>query len=718
MSGSVENNDFTAKDLQSDSRNKLLRSILFCVICIGINMLGRFVAGKLGLPLYIDSIGYLLAACLGGYLPGVAVGYVSNLINGIQSFENMYYGLISVVIAFAATYLYERGFFHKIYKILISIVVFALLGGGLGVIITWLLYGADPESGIFFTCFKDLYAEGRLSFYQASFISNVVLDLMDKAVCTLIVIALIYLIPKDIRENLSLRHFKQRPLSNDGVRTALKKNARTVSLRSKIVVILIVTMVSIAAVTGIICYTMYDSTMIENNTEIAEGVANLVVDYVDGDKIDYYMTVGDSDPEYKEIENLMAGVCDSSPGVEYMYIYKIARDGCWVVFDLDRESLKGDDPGDFLPLETGFDEIIDQLLAGEEIEPMVTNDNYGWLLSVYKPIKDSSGKTVCYLGVDVDMKEAKMNERIFITKEFTLFFGFMGIVLAIAIWIADYHLIIPVNTISVEASKFAYNDDEAIGESVERMRELEIKTGDEVEHLYDALTKTIGDTVSYMEDAQRKNEMLSHMQSGLILVLADMVESRDKSTGDHIKKTSAYVQLILDKLRERGDYHADLLTDEYIENVVHSAPLHDVGKIKVSDVILNKPGRLTDEEFEIMKQHTIAGKEIIETVISTVTESGYLDEAKNMATYHHEKWNGKGYPYGLAGEEIPLSARIMAVADVFDALVSRRCYKEPFSFEEAMDIIRKDAGTHFDPTLAQLFIDASDEVRRIAEELE
>jgi HD-GYP domain-containing protein (c-di-GMP phosphodiesterase class II) len=133
----------------------------------------------------------------------------------------------------------------------------------------------------------------------------------------------------------------------------------------------------------------------------------------------------------------------------------------------------------------------------------------------------------------------------------------------------------------------------------------------------------------------------------------------------------------------------------------------------VSDVILNKPGKLTDEEFVIMRTHTTAGSKIIESAMSLVSDSGYLKEAKNLATYHHERWDGKGYPSGKAGEDIPLSARIMAVADVFDALVSKRSYKEPFSFEKAMDIIKEGAGTQFDPEIAEIFVEAADEVRAI-----
>ena len=202
----------------------------------------------------------------------------------------------------------------------------------------------------------------------------------------------------------------------------------------------------------------------------------------------------------------------------------------------------------------------------------------------------------------------------------------------------------------------------------------------------------------------------------MIMVLADLVESRDECTGNHVRNTALYAKIIVEQMKKEGIY-ADQLTEEFMFDVVSSAPLHDVGKIHVPDAILNKPGKLTDEEFTIMKEHAAAGGEIIAKAMDLVSEvdSGYLKEAKNLAACHHEKWNGTGYPRGLSGEEIPLSARIMAVADVFDALVSKRSYKEGFPFEKAMGIIKEGSGNHFDPNVVRAFVDAEEEVRKVAE---
>jgi HD-GYP domain-containing protein (c-di-GMP phosphodiesterase class II) len=169
-------------------------------------------------------------------------------------------------------------------------------------------------------------------------------------------------------------------------------------------------------------------------------------------------------------------------------------------------------------------------------------------------------------------------------------------------------------------------------------------------------------------------------------------------------------------MRKMG-IHLGVLTDEYIDDVYKSAPLHDIGKIRITDAILNKPGKLTPDEFEIMKQHALYGGEMIEKLLESLTQASYLEVARDIAMYHHEKWDGSGYPYGLKGEEIPLSARIMAVADVFDALISDRVYKKAFSFEKAMSIIQEESGTHFDPEVVKAFMLDPEDVRAAADML-
>lgn len=211
---------------------------------------------------------------------------------------------------------------------------------------------------------------------------------------------------------------------------------------------------------------------------------------------------------------------------------------------------------------------------------------------------------------------------------------------------------------------------------------------------------------------EHSHRMLA-LQENTIIGMATMIENRDHDTGEHVKRTSKYVALLAHAARRAG-YCPDILTEEYAELLIKAAPMHDIGKIAISDAILQKPDRLTGEEFEIMKSHTTAGGRIIVEAMSSIEEREYIEIASQVAEGHHEKWDGSGYPRGLKGNEIPLGARIMAVADVFDALISKRCYKESLSADQAFDIIQESAGSHFDPELAKLFCSIKNEIISVA----
>lgn len=201
-------------------------------------------------------------------------------------------------------------------------------------------------------------------------------------------------------------------------------------------------------------------------------------------------------------------------------------------------------------------------------------------------------------------------------------------------------------------------------------------------------------------EVEEKTKRIRSIQQKTILGMAQMVESRDLSTGGHIKRTSDVVGIFAEKL-----LHSDLGLDKhFLDLVMRSAPMHDLGKIGVDDAVLRKQGRFTDEEYSMMKKHSELGYHMVKEILSGVEEPDFVTVAENVAHYHHEKVNGTGYPYGLKGNEIPIEARIMALADVFDALVSKRCYKDAFSFDKAFDIIETDAGTHFDEKLVKVFI--------------
>lgn len=204
-------------------------------------------------------------------------------------------------------------------------------------------------------------------------------------------------------------------------------------------------------------------------------------------------------------------------------------------------------------------------------------------------------------------------------------------------------------------------------------------------------------------------EELSRYHKEMVMGFATLVENKDGSTGGHIKRTSLYVKLLTEELRHRG-FYKDVLTKDYINNLCRSAPMHDIGKVSVPDVILQKPGKLTDEEFEAMKQHAAKGGEIIRETFGHLENKEFTQMAYEVSRYHHEKWNGKGYPDGLKRKEIPLCARIMAIADVFDAVSMKRCYREALPLDKCFEIIQEGSGQDFEPLLAEVFLDIRDKV--------
>ena len=216
------------------------------------------------------------------------------------------------------------------------------------------------------------------------------------------------------------------------------------------------------------------------------------------------------------------------------------------------------------------------------------------------------------------------------------------------------------------------------------------------------------------EELRKHNDRMLNIKDQTIIGMANLIENRDGDTGEHIKRTSMYVEMIAREAKKIG-YCRGTLTDRYIELLVKAAPMHDVGKIVVPDHILKKPGKLTEEEFGEIKRHAAEGGRIVREVLGNIEDFDYVDIAAQIAEGHHEKWNGSGYPYGKKEDDIPLCARIMAIADVYDALVSKRCYKDSMSCEHAMTIIEESAGSHFDPTLAGLFIHMKEDVRAISD---
>lgn len=701
------------KGMTFNRKKQNMAASFICAVGIALNLLLGAAVAALGLPLYLDTVGTVLVAVTGGYLPGVFVGFVTNIFKSITDPSSLYYGILNVLIAVAAAFLAERKFYKNLKGIIASVLAFTLIGGGLGSLIPWFMDGLSFDSE---SLSGMLMQTGFFDLYTSHIVSSLLLDLPDKAVTVLIVVILLKLIPERFYPYFSFNMWLQNPTEEEERMSQTKERAaaRVMSLRGKTLLVLFFALMIVAIVGTGISGRIYHKAILNEHTELAKGTAKLAASAVKAERVEVYIKTKGAVKDYFDTQKILASILESTDEISYLYVYRMEEDGFHVIFDVDTEDTPANKINEMIPYDETFLKYKPKLLAGEPVEPIITDDEYGYLLTAAEPVYTYDGRCVCYAIADVDMNRIAASERNFLMEMITVFAGFFILICAFVIWLLDYHLIFPLRAMTTYVDEFSGTGEtqEETDQYVRKLRQLDIRTGDEIERLYRSVCDMTLSQAEQTRSIRRLSESTAKMQEGLIITMADMVENRDSDTGAHIQKTSAYVKIIADALKAKG-YYAEKLTPQFMSDIVRSAPLHDVGKINIPDEVLNKPGKLTPEEFEIMKTHTTAGKKIMEHAISTVKGESYLKEARNMAAYHHERWDGKGYPEGLHGEVIPLSARIMAVADVFDALTSPRVYKPAFPLEKALAIIEEGAGTQFDPKCVEVFMDSLTEVKVI-----
>ncbi|MBR3510370.1 MAG: HD domain-containing protein [Lachnospiraceae bacterium] len=489
------------------------------------------------------------------------------------------------------------------------------------------------------------------------------------------------------------------------------------------VVIIVLTIVIVVA-----GYSLYENHVMENYkkyaTTVLEYAYTITEEYSFGDMI----AAREMPQAYEEMRLGLNHVKESSD-IDYLYAvyFDDLNDIHSLTYAINAKTAKElEQGGTYTYLgkrceEGSFEEdtlhvLYDAIMTKKKDSGVVEgySKGYGYMFNGYKVIFDSCNQPVGLICVEINVNNIR-GELSHYIRNIALFVAVFTIVITtVFVGLAEYYIIYPIAKLTDSARDFIKNigDQKAIDESVKKLNAIEVRSENEIGELYSTVSKMEADMADQFRDIRRFSNNVMKMQDGLITLIADMVENRDSDTGNHIQKTASYVQIILDGLRRKG-YYAEQLTPQYMEYVVKSAPLHDTGKIKIPDKILNKPGKFTPEEFEIMKTHAALGKEILDKAIHTVEGESYLSEARNMAAYHHERWDGKGYPDGLKEEEIPLSARIMAVADVFDALTSKRVYKPAFPMDMALEMIRVGKGTQFDPKCVEVFLEAVPEIEAV-----
>jgi hypothetical protein len=443
---------------------RIFKVFLLCLAGFAINLIFNKLIGLFDTPFYFDTIGTIVVSVLGGYVPGIFSALATNLVASLSYSPSAYYGILNVLIAIITCAFHSRGVFKKARSIAVYVLSIAFIGGALGGVITWVVEGPS-SAGVVGAISGSLVSVGMGKF-GADILAAFLVDIVDKLISTVIALVILKLIPVSVKDDLNLTNWHQTPLKGEELHEINHTRLKQRSLNTKIILVLSVASVTIMIMVTVISIRLFREYTINMHTVLAEGVAKLSGEAIDPEKVDIFLEQGRSAPGYAETEQALKEIQATAKDIEYIYVYSIKEDGCHVVFDLDTPEVKGAEPGEVVPFDDTFRPLVGKLMAGEAIDPLISNDTYGLLLTVYHPVYDASGRCVCYAGADVSMADIGAYEQDFVLKLVSLGLGFFALILAVGIWFAKYHLIYPLNTMAYSANEFAYNSEESMDRNV------------------------------------------------------------------------------------------------------------------------------------------------------------------------------------------------------------------------------------------------------------
>lgn len=685
---------------------------LVIVVSIGLNFgLSYLISANfhsIGVMLYLDCVFTILVSCIFGYFPGLIVGMGTNLLNCIFDGDSIYYAFISGAIAIFAGLLMRTGMFRKWWGYIIAVLIFSFFGGGVGSVLTYFLYGQSVDV-VTPSLTADLYNNFGFTPFWANYVASSLWDMLDKTITMAVVLGVFLLYPNNERAlEFFPNTFMLRKPWNVPAKRKFYQHISIHSLDFKIISIMTFAYVLLASSVAMVLGISYQNTAFDEAGDTARQYATAVAYVIDGDEVNLWMSHTD---EIKAAPTTY-GYSHTFAGLESI---KLSSDKVLdvYVFTTDGKTV--------LDLEYGITALGEPLHHEEEYEEFLAmgdintyfehNGEHGHFLGYYCPILDGEGNIVAYAVANLDVSMIRIQLMSTVAKIIAIEAFVFIIGGALIIHNIRYFFIAPLQIVDSEMRAY-----EAIGPrkwltSKARKQLVKLRGKDEISNLSELCHSTMDLASESILKIEEQAAKLIATQKGVVFALAEIIESRDKCTADHTTRTSHYSGMIARELVKEGKY-TEIFTEQFLDDFAIASALHDVGKIKIPDAILNKPGKLTKEEFDVMKEHTLEGEKIIELALKGIgVSSEYLETARQVSGSHHERWDGTGYPRGLKGDEIPICARIVAIADVFDALTCLRPYKEPWPFEKALATIQQESGTHFDPEIVDAFVAIKDEVK-------
>ncbi|MCR5834216.1 MAG: diguanylate cyclase [Selenomonadaceae bacterium] len=552
-----------------------------------LNLIGVFLAIHFNLPVYLDTIGTVFVAVLGGYVPGIAVGFLTNLIGTLIDETEMFYGAVNIFLAVITAYFAEKGYYQKFYKTILTIAptIFAIT-----------ILAMIIEEFLSYTCyisFDSSYSGVKL---WEHFMDKISIEFPDKSISVVFTFLALKFVPEETKILFTRIGKMQAPISSD-IYDAIKKNGNSIwSLRTKLVFNTISLTIFTAVLVTMISYTIYHESEVRERTRIADGIISMVVNEMDPKRIDEFIAEGRRAKGYNEIESELYKIRSSNSDIKYLYVYKIMEDGCHVVFDLDTTDWQASPPGYVQPFDESFKPLLPDLFAGKPVPPQISHGTFGYLLTIYKPVYDSMGHCTCYAGIDFSMDEITENGRMFIARVITIFASAVIFIMAMALAFVENNIILPVNTMAYCAKNFAYDSEEEREDNIKRMKELDIKTHDEIENLYEAFLKTTADSMHYFENLKRVKIQVAVM---------DELAHKDPLTS--LKNKVAYNERVaeLDRTISEGTaaFAIVMIDINYLKRV-NDTYGHEYG----NEYLINA-GRLAAKYFGVDNIYRIGGDE-------------------------------------------------------------------------------------------------------------
>ncbi len=568
-----------------------VKLILICVGGLILNLFGSLIAEVFNLSIYLDTSGTIFIAALGGYAPGIAVGFFTNLLKAFFDPSQMYFCSVNVFVAIFTTFFARRGFFNNIGKLLIIVPALTFITGTLDLLIADFL-----NSTSFLKSVND---------FGTDFTENIFTEAFDKSFSVFLAFVLLKLTPAQVEKSFRELGQRQAPLSEEMKRVVSEESYLSASLRTKTLAILMLSSLFASSSIALISYLLFKDAAVDERIKTVDGMVTVAVSEINPYSVDNYIKFGREAAGYKNTEEKLYAIKNSATDTRYLYVYRILEDGCHVVFDLNTAMVEGDKPGQVVELDESLLPYKEDLLAGRPIPPIITDDEYGYLLTLYKPVYDGAGRCQCYVAIDFSMDMLLEYTHVFIIKLLALFAGCFIFIFAIGRAFVENNIILPVNTMAYCARNFSYDSVAAREKNIERIKSLQIKTGDEIENLYRSLLRTTENFLRYLEHLQRAKVQVADM-IGKVFAM-DEIAHKDSLTG--VKNKTSYVEKIaeLDKKITAGEAEFCIV----MVDVNYLKRVNDTYGHEIGNTYLKNACRLTCAVFSAENVYRVGGDEFV-----------------------------------------------------------------------------------------------------------